>query len=159
MSAGTLLIVLMRWVHALAAIVWLGGGVYATVVLSPRLKAMGDGHGAQFRSAVGRDFARIVNGAIAAFVVSGVLLTFDRLSGRGATPAYGMVLALKVALALWMFAIAQRLQRRGVPARERGRWAAFWWRASSPRMLLWLGALVVLLAAILKTLYELGLSS
>lgn len=154
MSAGTLLIVLMRWAHALAAIVWLGGGVYATMVLRPRLKALQLSDAERLQIELRRDFARMVNGAMAVFIVSGVLLTFDRLSGRGATPAYAIVLAIKVALALWMFAIAQHLQRRGPAPARRGRVASFWWRVSSPRTLLWLGAVVVLLAALLKALYE-----
>lgn len=154
MSAGTVLIVLMRWAHALAAIVWLGGGVYATMVLAPRLRVLRSVESNELREATARDFGRIVNVAMAVFVLSGVLLTFDRLSGRGATPMYGVVLAIKVALALWMFAIAQRLQRRVATPRARGRAATLWWRLSSPRLLLWLGAIVVLLAAILKVLYE-----
>lgn len=153
-SAGTLLIVLMRWAHALAAIVWLGGGVYASMVLRPRLQALQASDAERLQVDIRRDFARFVNGAMAVFVVSGVLLTFDRLSGRGATPAYAIVLAFKVALAVWMFAITQRLQRRGLGSVRRGRIASFWWRVSSPRTLLWLGAAVVLLAALLKALYE-----
>lgn len=153
-SVGTLLMVLMRWAHALAAIVWLGGGVYASIVLRPRLQVLQTGDAERLQIGLRRDFGRLVNGAMAVFVVSGVLLTFDRLSGRGATPAYAIVLAIKVALALWMFAIAQHLQRRGLVPARRGRAAAFWWRISSPRTLLWMGAVVVLLAAILKALYE-----
>lgn len=153
-SAGTLLMVLMRWAHALAAIVWLGGGVYASLVLRPRLQLHQGSDAERLQVELRRDFGRLVNGAMAVFVVSGVLLTFDRLSGRGATPAYAIVLAIKVGLALWMFAIAQHLQRRGLRPARRGGAAAFWWRVSSPRTLLWMGAVVVLLAALLKALYE-----
>ncbi len=67
---------------------------------------------------------------------------------------YGIVLAVKVALALWMFAIAQGLGRRRRVAAASGRWATLGQTLASPVALLWLGALVMLLAAILKTLYE-----
>jgi hypothetical protein len=79
------------------------------------------------------------------------------LAGRGATPAYGIVLGLKVGLALWMFAIAQQLKRRGRSGPSRGRLGRLRWELGSPRLLLWLGAVVVLLAAVLKALYEAAL--
>lgn len=158
MTVGTVLIVLMRWAHALAAILWLGGGAYATLVLGPQLRALDDRATAtKLRAGTAREFSRLVNGAIVVFIVSGVLLTFDRLSRQGATVAYGIVLAVKIGLALWMFAIAQRLNRRGAVAKPTGRLAALRWQLGSPRLLLWLGAIVVLLAAVLKALYEAAL--
>ena len=65
-----------------------------------------------------------------------------------------MALALKVGLALWMFGIAQGLARRRRARPATGRLAEVRRALGSPRTLLWLGTIVVLLAAILKTLYE-----
>lgn len=159
MDLGEALIVLMRWAHALAAIVWLGGGAYATLILGPRLREAADeGEAgavvARVGAAAGREFGRWVNAAIVVFIVSGVLLTFDRLAGRGATAEYGIVLALKIGLALWMFGIAQGLGRRRKRRPAAGRAAAVRQFLGSPRLLLWLGAITVLLAAILKAIYE-----
>ena len=151
----------MRWAHALAAIAWLGGGAYATLILGPRLREVDDPATAErLRGVTGREFGRWVNASIAVFVVSGVLLTFERLAGRGATVEYGIVLALKVGLALWMFGIAQGLRERrgfrkqGAPTDRFGRLRR---ALGSPRLLLWLGAIVVLLAALLKAIYEAAL--
>ena len=158
MSVGDLLIVALRWAHALAAIVWLGGGAYATLVLGPQLRALDDQDAAaRLRSGTGHEFGRLIDASIVVFIVSGMLLTFDRLAGRGATPAYAIVLGLKVGLALWMFAIAQGLKRRGRSGPSSGRFARLRWELGSPRLLLWLGAVVVLLAAVLKALYEAAL--
>jgi uncharacterized membrane protein len=155
---GDVLVVAMRWVHALAAIVWLGGGAYMTFVLGPQLRALDDREvAARLRAGLGREFGRWVNAAIGVFIVSGVVLTFERLSGPGATVAYGVVLAVKVGLAFWMFAIAQRLNRLRPRSRPDGRLAALRWQLGSPRLLLWLGAIVVLLAAVLKVLYDAAL--
>jgi uncharacterized membrane protein len=157
-SPGDVLIVAMHWAHALAAIVWLGGGAYATLVLGPQLRALDDREVAgRLRAETGREFGRLIDAAIVVFIVSGVLLTFERLSGQGATVAYGIVLALKVGLALWMFAIAQALKRRRRVPQPTGRFAAVRRTLGSPRLLLWLGAVVVLLAAVLKALYEAAL--
>ena len=158
MSAGDLLIALLRWAHALAAIAWLGGGAYATLVLGPQLAGLEDREvAARLRSGTAREFGRLIDASIVVFVVSGVLLTFDRLAGRGASVAYGIVLGLKVGLALWMFAIAQGFKRRGRRPAPKGRFARLRRHLGSPRLLLWLGAIVVLLAALLKALYEAAL--
>ncbi len=155
MTGGQLLLILMRWAHGLATVVWLGGGVYAVLILRPQLREAADEATAMWLGrATGVEFARWVKGATVVFIVTGVILTFDRLASRGATVQYGIVLAVKVALALWMFAIAQGLGRRRRVSAESGRWATIRQTLASPVALLWLGALVMLLAAILKTLYE-----
>jgi len=157
MGPGELLLIVMRWAHGLATIVWLGGGAYATLIQGRQLRELDDrAVAAQIGAATGAEFGRWVNAAMIVFIVSGVVLTFDRLSSRGATVQYGIVLALKVALALWMFGIVQGFgaRRRGSRGVTTGRVAAVRGALGSPRTLLWLGAIVVLLAAILKTLYE-----
>lgn len=155
MSAGDILLIVMRWAHGLATIVWLGGGAYATLIQGRQLRQLADRElAAQLGRATGTDFRRWVNAAMIVFIVSGVILTFDRLANRGATVQYGIVLAVKVALAFWMFGIAQGLGRRRRGRTGTGRVATLRRTLGSPRTLLWLGAIVVLLAAILKTLYE-----
>lgn len=158
MTAAQLLLIAMRWAHGLATVVWLGGGAYATLILGRQLREGEEAAtAARIGRATGAEFGRWVRGATVVFIASGVILTFDRLASRGATTAYGVVLALKVALALWMFAIAQGLGRRRARG-DAGRWGRRLRALGSPNLLLWLGAIVVLLAAILKTLYELQLS-
>jgi len=154
MSASEVLLIAIRWAHALATVVWLGGGAYATLILGRQLREEDEATAARIGRATGAEFGRWLRGATVVFVVTGVILTADRLSSRGATTAYGIVLAVKVALALWMFAIAQSLGRRRRTKPVSGRWAELVRTLGSPQMLLWLGAIVVLLAAILKTLYE-----
>lgn len=158
MSVGEALIAVMRWLHALATVVWLGGGAYALLILSPQLRRIADpALTERVRHGAGRHFSRWVNAALMVFIVSGVLLTVDRLASRGATVAYGIVLAGKVGLALWMFGIAQGLGRRLGPRMPAGRLGALRRTLGSPRLLLWLGAIVVLLSAVLQAMYEAAL--
>lgn len=150
--------VAMRWAHALATIGWLGGGAYAMFILGPQLREADDRPLVErLREGTGREFKRWVDVSIAVLIVSGVLLTFHRLAGRGASVTYGIVLAFKVGFALWMFGIAQGLTGRRRPRPAAGRLGA--WRAAlgSPRLLFWLGLTVVLLAAVLQALYEAAL--
>lgn len=156
MGAGDLLLLIMRWAHSLATIVWLGGGAYSTLIQRRELAQLADAEqAAQFNRATGARFGRWLNAAMIVFIVSGVILTADRLTSRGATVAYGVTLVLKIALVLWMFGLARRFgQRRVVPT---GPFANLRRQLGSPQALLWLGAVIVLLAAVLKTLYELAL--
>lgn len=155
MGAGEILLIVMRWAHGLATIIWLGGGAYTVLIQERQLRQLADRELAvQLGRATGAVFRRWTTAAMIVFIISGVILTFDRLANRGATVQYGIVLALKVALALWMFGIAQGLGRRRRGQGRTGRTATLRRTLGSPEMLLWLGVIVVLLAAILKTLYE-----
>lgn len=154
MDVGDLLLIVMRWAHGLATIIWLGGGAYAALIQGRELRHLADrGLAARIGRATGEAFGRWINAAIVVFIVSGVILTFDRLASRGATVAYGVTLGLKVALALWMFGLAGGLRRRRGRTPS-GPLAGVRRALGSPLALLWLGAIVVLLAAVLKTLYE-----
>jgi uncharacterized membrane protein len=154
MSASEALLIAIRWAHALATVVWLGGGAYATLILGKHLRDEDEATATRIGRATGVEFGRWLRGATVVFVASGAILTFDRLASRGATTAYGITLAVKIALALWMFAIAQSIGRRRRTRPATGRGAEIAQLLGSPQLLLWLGAIVVLLAAILKTLYE-----
>ena len=77
------------------------------------------------------------------FLVSGALLTFERLSRGAAGSTYVWLLVLKIVLALAMFQVAFRI--RG--ARGARRVSNLRWQAG-------LGIAIVLLATVLKWIYE-----
>jgi len=90
----------------------------------------------------GRRLREVLRGGVAVFVLTGVIMTVDRLGSAPVPPTYFAVLAGKVAVAAWMFAIA-----RGAGKRDA--------RASDPaRRLLVLGVLVYALAMVLRSIYE-----
>ena len=149
MTPAELLLVAVRWAHGMAAVAWVGGSLFLLWVLEPALRAADEADRLDgVRRAAYRGFRELADAAIVIFVVSGAVLTFDRLSSAAATPAYVAVLAAKIALALAMFYLSTRL-RQATPAR----------RLTLARWQVGLGALVILLAAILKTLYESGLTA
>ena len=95
-------------------------------------------------------------------VVTGISLTFDRLS-QGVTGAtYAIVLGVKVALSIWMFVLARGHRRRSalLEAYRRqqepptGAFAKIVRALSGYNTIIVLGVIVFLLADLLKVLYE-----
>lgn len=138
----------MRTAHVLAGGVWVGGSVVYLCVIQPalRLSAAAPEVGAR----TGALFRRLVNACMGILLLSGVYLTFDRLSSASVGIAYVLVLALKIVVALAMMALAlnQAQQARRL-AKRRGRlWTV------APLWILWLGVLAFLLGTTLTVLFE-----
>jgi len=138
--AADLLLVLIRWLHGLAAVAWIGAILYELIVIPGDLLTKLD---VATRERMRLARAEVTQASLVAFLTTGAVLTFDRLSRAGADGAYVGVLALKVALSVAMFQIAFRSRAAGGAERTVAlRWLAI------------LGVLILLLAALLKTLFE-----
>ena len=167
MTITELFLLAVRWLHLLAAVLWVGGSVFYLLVLRPAVRREGEPANALQRK-VGMEFGALVNTAIVVLVLSGAILAFDRLavqSSRYVHAPYVVVLVLKVLLSLWMFALAH--------SRLRGRRELFEQAAdASPTMsqriargLTWtnliaiLGVVVFLLSDLLRAIFEMALRS
>jgi putative copper export protein len=135
-----ILLVAMRWLHATAAVVWIGAIWFELFVALPALDS--DTSSATLTRF---DLAtrEIVQTALVVFLVSGAILTFERLSRGAAGTAYVTLLALKIVLAIVMFQIGFRFRGARGPRRVRGL-----------QIMAALGLAIVLLATVLKWLYE-----
>ena len=107
-----------------------------------------------------RSSARLVDVAIWVLLVSGAIISVDRLTSSHSTPTYGVVLALKIAFSIWMFGLVW-FRRRGsstMPPEEAARNLGLARRISSvltpTNLILALGLLVLLLAELLGQLFE-----
>ena len=148
------LLVVLRFVHVLAAALWVGGGI---VVLAARA-APNMAPLAGFSSAVlGRTVGRLVGTGFAVFVVTGVLLTFNRLAEQTIDAAYVAVLVSKALLALAMFRLAVPRRR---PAEPQAAASATrpWWQ-SRTAVIVGLGLTIYLLSLILNEMAELSFRS
>jgi uncharacterized membrane protein len=139
------LLLALRLTHALAAAVWLGGGVYFLLILRPALRERGD----EARSLVGdaqRAFGEWAQVATLTMIATGAVLTFDRLSsGRGGL-TYAALLAAKIVAALAAFwLIGLRTTRRRRTARR-----------SAPELVLTLGLVAFVLGVALSSVYGPG---
>jgi hypothetical protein len=139
-AGGDALLVLIRWLHGLAAVAWMGSIFYELLVIP------GNAADQLPNTVVDRMRAarvEIAQASLVAFLATGVVLAFDRLSQTGANTAYAAVLALKIALSIAMFQIAFRTR----DASGTARFEALRWLAA-------IGGLIMLLAALLKSLFE-----
>ena len=156
-------LLVIRWLHALAAVAWVGGSLFFLVVLRPALS--NTPQASALNRIAGREFRNLVDTAIWVLLVTGVILSINRLTTGYAGGAYGAVLGLKIALAVWMFYLVWFRQRRSAnappqpsdsptPALLRAARATF----SVTNLILILGVVVLLLADILRDLFERGIA-
>ena len=144
--------VLMRALHVIAAAVWVGGSVIYLAVIGPALRSTQTGSTAGAQMAA--TFRRLVHVCIGVLLLSGVYLTFDRLSSELAGTVYVALLVAKIAAALAMILLAvfQAQEARRL-ANHRGR---LWTLA--PRWILVLGLVTVVLGAALAVFFDAGIS-
>ena len=145
----------IRWAHALGAVAWVGGGIFYLLVLRPAFERANPGP--EINRSIGEEFRGLVNTAIIVLVVTGAILTASRLTADNVTVPYMAVLVVKVALALYMFAVMRF--RRPQPAADSGEPAGSLWvrarrRATGPTALLVLGVIIFGLADVLSYLFE-----
>ena len=130
--------------------VWIGGGLFYLLVLSPAGRELG----AEVRASIDKRFQEVVQLATLALIATGAVITFDRLQLEPG-PAYVVTLAVKVAIAIWMFVLAQGLASRGRRRliERRGGVASLPARRAAPSWLIVaLGLVVLLLSDVLKVI-------
>ena len=128
------LLVALRWLHALAAIVFLGWSAVLWLDGPPRADL----------TAARQRFKEVTELTLLVFLATGAVLTFDRLS-HGAGNGYAAVLALKVVCSVVVYQYAFRWRRVGLPV-----------GALDGRIVLIFGAATVLLTAVLKGVFDSG---
>ena len=168
-SISDVFLLLVRWLHLVAAAAWVGGGLFYMLVLRPAIRRAGDS-GDTLPAAVGREFRSLVGLCIAVLVLTGAILTFDRLTSPATDTAYVATLAVKVSLAVIMFVLAHRARRArreapatspeldagGMPVVRLARRVSR--VLSDGYLILALGVTILLLADLLKAIYESNLT-
>ena len=130
-------------------------------ILRPALRRA-ENEGREVNRHTAAEFRVLVDVCFFILVVTGISLTFDRLS-QGVTGAvYVIVLGIKIALSIWMFLLARSHRRRSalLEAYRRqqkpptGAFAKTVRALSGYNAIIVLGVIVFLLADLLKVLYE-----
>lgn len=97
---------LAQWLHLGAAVVAVGGVLYARAVLGPALRALPPEERAQVLRAAGRRFHPILWAAIALLLVTGLYNVVLAADAHAADPLYWQLLGLKIVLAVALFGLA-----------------------------------------------------
>jgi uncharacterized membrane protein len=147
------LALLMRSVHILAGVAWVGGSLFYLLIALPVLRV--NGARPAMMTQIALLFKRMVNICIALLLLSGGYLVFDRLQETRLGWLYPLVLALKVALALVMCLLAVYLGQSAIRklAGQHSRLSRL-----APSLQVGLGISIFILGALLNTLYELAIA-
>lgn len=162
-------LLVMRWAHALAALLWIGGALFYALVIRPaqRRAMVNDNDAAHLGQFIGSEFRSWVFLSIGILVVTGAILTVNRLTSPLTDLPYLLILGTKISLALIMFLLV-RSQRKSQTLSGQLRQERFddWKNFGLPiaarikslvsrsNMILALGLTVFLLADILRDLVE-----
>jgi uncharacterized membrane protein len=152
-----LFLTLIGWIHAIAAVAWVGGGIFYWVVLRPAVRSGVLPETATRFAAV--EFGQLVTLAMWTLVVTGGVLMFTKLSESTATLPYGIVLATKVLLSAWMFFLVVNRRGRRTATGTSGRLRSAVNALGHVNMTVVLGVIVFLLSDILRWLVVRELSS
>ncbi len=147
-------LLIVGWIHAIAAVAWLGGAIFYWVVLRPAARS-----GAMPDSIVrfaGSEFSQLVALSMWVLVITGGILMFNRLSDPSATLPYGATLGLKIALSAWMFFLVagRRSRAKATSGAPTGRLRNAVNALGHINMTVILGAIVFLLSDILRMIVE-----
>ncbi len=158
MNALDWILVVIRWVHAVAAVAWVGGSIFYIMVLRPSAKRSPLPREA--RLLMGVEFRSLINTAILALLLTGVVASVARLTEDSVTIPYVAVLAVKIVLAMYMFYIVRFLRPTTYPDEEEA--GNSWWEKAragftGTTAVLVIGLIVFGLADVLSALFEQGL--
>lgn len=165
MSVGEIFLLVIRWLHLLAAAAWIGGSAFYLLVLRPALSRAAQS-AREVNAATATEFSALVNISIVVLVVTGVILGADRLTDDVVDFPYVITLGAKTVLSAWMFALVWDLQRKSrVPEvlRDRTRLSSTGFRriveaVSGYNAIVIVGVVVFLLSDLLKVLFEIALA-
>lgn len=150
---GDWFLLVVRWVHAIGAVSWIGGSIFFALVLRPISLANPEAM-RSVMGPLGSRYRELVDASIIALIVSGIILMIERVSNPNTTAAWFIVLGVKLALAAWMFYLVWKLRRTGYRPEAR---AGFINRLSwllGYNAIVALGVIVFLLASLLRLLFE-----
>ena len=159
MNALDGLLLVIRWVHAVSAVAWVGGGIFYVLVLRP--SEARSPLPAEARRSIGEEFRGLVHTVMAVLLITGIILSASRLTGNGVSLYYVVVLGIKIALAFYMFYVVRFMPHTAYPDGNAGSagWLAGVRRGlTSTTGVLVVGILVFGLSDLLDALFEAGLS-
>ena len=164
MSASEVFLLIVRWVHLIAAAAWVGGSLFYLLVLRPALRRSPEASRV-VNPATASEFRALVDTSIFLLLATGVVLTLDRLTSNVVEVPYAMVLSVKIAMSVWMFLMVRGRRRMAAnlrPYKEARHTSSTGLRRVASAVagynaVVILGIAVFLLSDLLKVLFEIAL--
>ena len=116
MNPLEVILLLIRWIHAIAAVSWVGGGIFYLIVLKPATKHIP--LDPTLAHNIGEDFRHIVYSVMAILLVTGIILSTSKLADGNISLIYVLVLAIKIILAGYMFFVVRFIRSSYYPEIE-----------------------------------------
>jgi putative copper export protein len=158
-AVGDWIMLIVRWAHAIGAVAWIGGSAFFALVLRPVERANPDLVRPVLRP-LGSVYRELVDISVIAIIVTGIILMFDRLTGDDASASWFIVLAVKLALAIWMFYLVWHFRQSDFdPSKAPTGLAARLSWVIGYNAMVFIGVIIFLLASVLRVLFENSISS
>jgi uncharacterized membrane protein len=145
MEVESLLGLIFRWLHILAAITAVGGAVFARFVVVPTLEPLPPAERASLHAAMRARWSKIVAAAIAFLLISGLYNFTMTVVAFKLPPWYHMVFGVKFLAAFAVFAIASLLAGKTKAAEILRQRLKFWLNVNIA-----MAVLVVALSGVLR---------
>ena len=88
--------IILRFLHEIATVIWIGGMIFQAVTLSPVLKKMDNNQQLQVRSGVVKIFGWVGIISIAVLAITGIIMSVGKTnSGISMLSSYGTILIIK----------------------------------------------------------------
>ena len=158
-TLGDWISLIVRWVHAISSVAWIGGSAFFAFVIRPVEKTHPDAI-RPILQPLSSVYRELVDISVIAIIITGLILMFDRLTGNDASPAWFIVLGLKLALAVWMFYLVWRFRQSDFnpTTQPTGLGGKLSWLIGYNAMV-FLGVIIFLFASVLRTLFENSIST
>ena len=161
MSITDVILIIVRWVHLVSSAAWVGGSLFYIAVLRPALRRSPE-PSKWINAATATEFRLLIDTSIFILLITGVVLTFERLTHGYVGIPYVAVLSIKIAMSVWMFIVVIIKRRRNsilgnyteTTTQVNSLGQKFARTISGYNTVMILGILVFLLADLLKFLFE-----
>ena len=140
------IITFSRWLHIIGASTWLGGTLIYSLILNP-LRKINISYQNLF-SEIDIRYREIMNISVIILVISGVIITFERITGNPPPSLWFIFLSIKVSLAVIIMFLSWRLRKNTTTKNNKlDNFLGY-------NIILFFGAIIFLIASYLSTILE-----
>ena len=153
-AASEWLMLIVHWVHATGAVIWIGGSAFFVFVIRPVEITKPDLIRPAL-STIGALYRELVDISVIAIIVTGIILMFDRITGNEVTTAWMVVLGCKIVLAVWMFYLVWHFRQSDfdLTKQPNGFSSRISWLIGY-NAIVFFGITIFMLASVLRVLFE-----